>query len=71
MTAPPTNESGTTAPQEQLRQQALKLMRYANNLTPHKLDNPLDPMVVAALDAWVDETLAAIQRYEEERHGKH
>lgn len=45
-----------------LRQQALKLMRYANSLTPYKLDEPLDPMVTAALEAWVAETVIESNR---------
>ena len=28
-----------------LREQLLRLMRYANTLTPYKLDEPLDPFV--------------------------
>jgi hypothetical protein len=40
------------------RQPLLKLMRYANGLTPYKLDEPLDPMVSAAVDAWISENIA-------------
>jgi hypothetical protein len=42
---------------EALRAAALKLMRYANTLTPAKLDELLDPIVAAALDAWIAENI--------------
>jgi hypothetical protein len=40
---------------EPLKQQLLKLARYANTLTPYKLDEPLDPIVEAAIDALAGE----------------
>lgn len=35
---------------EEARDLLVRLARYANTLTPHKLDDPIDPLVAAALD---------------------
>jgi hypothetical protein len=57
----PSNPSGVSMDKPTLRQEALKLMRYANTLTPYKLDEPLDPMVAGALDDWILRIATAIR----------
>ena len=38
-----------------LRDLIIKTMRYANSVTPHKLNEPIDPFVDGAIDFAVDE----------------
>ena len=49
------------ASDDELRDLVIKTMRYANSVTPHKLNEPIDPFVDGAIDFAVDEMKALIR----------
>jgi hypothetical protein len=51
-----------TTPLDNLKEQVIRLMRYANGLTPHKLEEPLDPIVEGCIDDNVAALLELLEK---------